>query len=498
MKFLLYKIMICMMVLTVTDNILGFIFNQSESGYVWENIFSFPTQIEDIGLGNVNNSLKNNFNCININPALGYDIYYKQISILYSPLSFGSDFSIVNYSMPVELNKLKFPLSFQVGKIVSGEAERVNIFGESYGYKFRENFLFNTIAFGYYLQKYDINLGFGIKNVYQNLDEYSAYGTNLDLGFVGALKDNYVYGISWLNIFPINFGTENTVSLIRSGINFEIIKNWFSKIELGLGIDFVNIYDFKYLSFRWGIGGKISFFELPISITGSAGYYGLGFGINFIKDNINFGYGINYNLLGLNHKFGITYKFNFYPEEYISRLQLQRDYMEQSKKDFLSIFEQQNVEAKKRKEESLLQQKILLKLIQAKEFYENKNYLETKKILLEILKLDSNNEVAKEMLKSVNFYLDSNTINNLYIEAKILYEKNKYLESINKLNKILELDEQNVNAKILLRLCLAQQCINLKKFKEAKSELFEVLKLDLNNEIATELLKKVETLLELE
>jgi len=130
-KFCLY-FLLCI----VSGETAAFIFNQQDSGYAWENIFSIPTQVESVGVGNVNNALLKNFNCININPAMMYDVYYKEISVLFSPLVYDSEFSVINYSMPMEINKLRIPLGFQVVRIISGDAERFNSFGESYGYKF--------------------------------------------------------------------------------------------------------------------------------------------------------------------------------------------------------------------------------------------------------------------------------------------------------------------------------------------------------------------------
>jgi tetratricopeptide (TPR) repeat protein len=472
-------------------------FHQQESGYTWENIFSIPTQVQNIGLGNVNNSVLKNYNCININPATMYDIYYKEVSVLFSPIVSDSEFSLINYSMPVEIKNLRIPVGVQITRIISGDAERFNSFGESYGYKFNEKFLYNTIAFGYYLKNYDMNLGLGIKNVYQTIDDYNVYGNNLDLGIIFPCSGKHIVGISWLNVFPTKFGKDEVASVLRTGSSFELVKMWFSKIIFSTELDFVNIYNFEYLSLRWGVAGKIDFFKLPITISVTAGYYGIGCGINIFNDEINFGYGIIYNLLGYNHRFGLSYKFNFYPEENILRIQDMKTSLEQQKIDYIKTLEQEKIIAQKVKQESLVQQKIVLKLLSAKDFYEKKEYLKTKNVLLEILKLDPQNESAKEMLKSVDFYLDKNVVQNLLSEAKILYDKNKYDESIIKLTKVLDFDPENLSAKILLKLCSAQKNIFLKKFNEAKSDLFEVLRLDLNNEQATELLKKVETLIEL-
>lgn len=482
----------------VSQKLVAIIFSQQDSGYTWENIFSIPTQINCIGLGNVNNTLVKNFSSININPAVMYDVYYKEISVLFSPLAYNSEFSLINYSMPVKVSKLDIPVGLQIARIVSGDAERFNSFGESYGYKFNEKFLFTTIAIGYFLKNYDFNFGLGIKNVFQNIDDYNVYATNIDLGLVGPLGAKHIFAISWLNVFPGKFGKDDIVSVIRTGTNFELVKMWFSKIFFSTELDFVNIYNFDYLTIRWGIGSGIEFFKLPIKITFSLDYYGYGIGINIFTDEINFGYGLVYNLTGYNHKFGLSYKFNFYPEEYISRIQDIKSSLEKQKGDYITTLEQEKVLVQKVKQETLVQQKVMLKLLSAKDFYEQKEYLKTKNVLLEILKLDPQNEVAKEMLNTVNFYLDKNMVQNLYAEAKSFYEKGKYDESITKLTKILDFDPENLSAKILLKLCSAQKNVSIKKFKEAKSDLMEILRIEPTNEEATELLKKVETLLELE
>jgi tetratricopeptide (TPR) repeat protein len=101
------------------------------------------------------------------------------------------------------------------------------------------------------------------------------------------------------------------------------------------------------------------------------------------------------------------------------------------------------------------------------------------------------------MLYLANKYSDKSTISYLYALATDAYEKGNYDLAIERLNELLEIDNTNKKAIVLLKFCNVQKLILEKKYNDAKSELFEILKLEPDNSSALDLLKKVNTLIEI-
>lgn len=139
-----------------------------------------------------------------------------------------------------------------------------------------------------------------------------------------------------------------------------------------------------------------------------------------------------------------------------------------------------------------------MNLIKAKNLITEKNYKEAKILLTHILQLDPTNIPAKEMLNLVNSYMSMETAKILYSEAVSLYEKGVYDVAIDKLNRLLELYPQHTQARVLVAICTANKLIIEHKYQEAKNVLFDILQIEPTNEQVLNLLKKIDTLLELE
>lgn len=476
-----------------------FFFGQQESGFVLENVLSLPLQSKYQGLGYVNNSLIN-INSVNtVNPAVLYEIFYKELNLFYQPLIMGSKLVAANFTTAIKTDKYYLPLSVTLLNLTTGDTERMNIFRESLGYSFNESLTYTNISSSYYFDKYDINFGVNYKNIFQTIDDYYAYGANLDIGIVTPVKnDTFHWGLSWLNIIPSTFGTDRFPAIIRTSLNHSAGKIFFSEVRIYTEFDLVNIYQLNKTSFLWGIGTTYDFLFLPISVSFSLSYYGGTIGVDFEKENFNFSYAVNFNLLGPTHRFSLGYKFDFYPDEVKKTVQAEVEKLNLEKQRLISEYKKQKDELKKVQKDYQIQQEVYLNIIKAKQLIMDKNYSQAKVILEQTLKLDPKNAQVIEMLSIVNFYLDKEAIKTLLFEAKSLYEKGNYELAIEKLNKLLMLDPQHTQAIVLLKLATAQKCIYERKYSEAKTVLFEILQIEPDNKDALELLKKVDTLLELE
>ncbi len=480
-------------------NVYPLIFNQQKSGYYLENFFSLPQQTKYQGLGYVNNSLLNVNSLSVVNPALVCDVYYKELNIFYQPIVLGSNFLGLNFTTAVNTKSFFIPFSFSLLTLSTAKAERMNIFKESYGYEFGENVIYSNLTLSYCFKKISLNTGINFKSFIQTIDDYYNSGVNFDFGIVYPKEGyDFFWGISWLNIFPAKYKSENLVSIIRTSLNQKVGSLFFSNMTIYTELDFYNIYHIEKTTIRWGVGTSYDFFSLPVSLSLALSYYGASLGVDFTKDNLNFSYGFSFNDLGVSHRFALSYKFEFYPEE------VKKVVEEQQRK--IEVYKQQLLQQKSKKEKELknlaklydIQQKITLNIIKSKDLINAKKYKEAKELLEDTKKLDPQDPEVLELLSIVDSYLNKETVKILYIEGLKLYQEGKYNLAKEKFLKLLDLESENKKAFIFLKLSIAHELILNKKYKEAKLELFEAVKVEPENEDVLELLRKIDTLIEVE
>lgn len=473
-------------------------FEQEESGYLFENLYSLPLQNRYLGLGYVNNSLYDVFSLNFLNPALVYNIANQEITFSYFPTVANNNFYYTNFSSFIKLKKQKIPLSVGILNFTSGLIEKTNIFNENYGYNFNENLTCVNISASYYIKKIHSNIGINFKNFFQTIDDYFNYSNNLDIGVLTPLKKEYSWGISYLNLIPKPFGADNFSPILRTSLNHYIADIFFSELRLLLEFDIVDFYNLDTITCRWGLGTLYNFLFFPLSLSFSISSYGVQMGFDVGAYNFNISYAISYNSLAPSHKFSLNYKFNFFPDEYHSQFLQKVKEIERQKKLFLKEVAQKNNELKQLKKEYKLQKETAKNLSIAKVLISEKKYTEAKKLLEKTLEITPNDPYTLEMYSLVKAALDKETIKLLYAEAKNLYEKGNYQLAKEKLKKLLELEPSHTLAKNLLNYCDAFILISEKKYKEARSLLFEIIKESPEETQAVELLKKVETLIELE
>lgn len=480
-------------------NVYPLIFNQQESGYYLENFFSLPQQTKYQGLGYVNNSLLNVNSLSVVNPALVCDVYYKELNIFYQPIVLGSNFFGLNFTTKVDINKIFIPLSFSLLNLNTAKAERMNIFKESYGYEFREDVIYSNLTLSYYFEKISLNTGINFKSFIQTIDDYYNSGVNFDFGIVYPKEGfDFFWGISWLNILPTKYKSDRLPSIIRTSLNQKVGMLLFSEVTIYTELDFYDIYNIEKTTIKWGVGTSYDFFSLPVSLSFGLSYYSASLGVDFTKDNLSFSYGFSFNDLGVSHRFALNYKFEFYPEE------VKKVVRDEKRK--IEFYKQQMLREKSEKEKELRnlaqlykkQQKITLNIMKAKDLISAKNYKEAKEILEETKKLDFQNPDVSELLSIVDSYLNKETVKILYTEGLRLYQDGKYNLAKEKFSKLLDIEPDNKKALIFLKLTTAHELILDKKYKEAKQELFEAIKIEPNNEDVLELLRKIDTLIEVE
>lgn len=497
-KILLFITLFLFLKIFNIEYLFATLFEQQESGYLFENLYSLNLQNRYLGVGYVNNAVKEAFSLNFLNPALVYDIAHQEVSISYFPIVSNNNFYYANFSSFLKIKEKKLPLSFSILNFTSAPIEKTNIFNESYGYTFYETINCINFSLSYPLKKLDCNIGFNLKNYFQTIDDYFSYSNNIDIGVLTPLEKQYSWGISYLNVIPKTFGTDKFSPILRASLNHYIVDIFFSNLYLLFEFDLIDFYDFNKTTYRWGIATIYDLLFIPLSLSFSISSYGINLGFDIEVYNLNISYAITKNELAILHRFSLNYKFNFFPEEYHRQFLQKIKEIEKQKKMFLKEVDLKTTELKNLKKEYELQKETAKNILIAKNLIFEKKYIEAKKILEKTLEITPNDPYALEMYSLVKAALDKETIKLLYIEAKNLYEKGNYQLAKEKLRKILDLEPSHNLAKNLLNYCDVFILINEKKYKEAKSLLFEIIKENPDETQAFELIKKVETLIELE
>lgn len=474
------------------------LFEQQESGYLFESIYSLSLQSKYLGVGYVNNAVKDSLSSNFLNPALVYDIANQELSISYFPTVANNNFYYANFSSFLKIKEKKIPLSFSILNFTSSAIEKTNVFNESYGYSFNETINCVNFSTSYFLEKLQTNIGFNFKNYFQTIDDYFIYSNNIDFGVLTPLDKSYRWGISYLSVIPKNFGADRFTPILRSSLNHYVADIFFSQLYLLFEFDILDFYDLNTISYRWGVATIYNLLFIPLSLSFSVSSYAVSLGIDIDMYNINISYAISQNSLATLHKFSLNYKFNFFPDEYHSQFLQKIKEIERQKRLFLKEVAKKTNELKNLKKEYELQKETAKNISIAKNLISEKKYTEAKKILEKTLKIIPDDPCALEMYSLVKAALDKENIKLLYTEAKNLYEKGNYQPAKEKLTKLLELEPTHTLAKNLLNYCDVFILINEKKYKNARTLLFEIIKENPNDTQAVELIKKLETLIELE
>ncbi len=256
-----------------------------------------------LGMGEAFTAMTGDINSIYYNPAGLGTVRYPTLSIMHQELILDSRFENISAAIPVYdgflgiSNSLFWVPSFERIDIEGNETGRVQFYNAS-----------GNLAYGISLGFLEV--GLGMKYVYQKIDTLSIHSGALDAGILKRLymfspfdapTRNFSVGLSLQN-----FGTKALDSplprTIRLGTAYMPTK-W-----LTLSMDLVesaisasDLYDFTYgfeESFRINTGVEFSYLEL-ISLRGGwrfndAGTYSMGMGFNYQVKDVNFNVDASY------------------------------------------------------------------------------------------------------------------------------------------------------------------------------------------------------------
>ncbi|MFH1823802.1 MAG: PorV/PorQ family protein [Candidatus Firestonebacteria bacterium] len=153
-----------------------------------------------------------------------------------------------------------------------------------------------------------------------------------------------------------------------------------------------------------------------------------------------------------------------------------------------------SIEAKKVAEEkiALLKERELNKyLISARQYLKLENFEKAKEELNKVLEIDPSNEDAKGILFEVNKVIYGKEAQEHYTLALKYSDEEKYVQAEEEINKILAINPEYPEAKEFLHYNKARMCMANKEYENAESELKEVLKINPNNLKAKEALRRL-------
>jgi len=153
-----------------------------------------------------------------------------------------------------------------------------------------------------------------------------------------------------------------------------------------------------------------------------------------------------------------------------------------------------SIEAKKALDEKakLMKERELNKhLISARQYLKSENFEKAKEELNKVLEIDPSNEDAKEILFEVNKVIYGKEAQEHYTLALKYSDEEKYASAEEEINKVLSINPDYPEAKEFLHYNKARMYMANKEYENAEMELKEVLKINPNNLKAKEALRRL-------
>jgi len=457
------------------------------SGLPLEYISIFTADAHPGGIGNAFTAGKGTSSSPYWNPAGLSEIFFSEFSITSIFLFAGTQYTSCSFAYPVD-EKNKIGLS--IFRLSSGFAEKTDFLGDTLGYNFNETLTtFYLTGCSKILDA--LSCGLNLKIVYQSIDDYSAQGYGLDAGIIYDYTDQTTYGINIQNLFPVQLGTDNSGTNLKLGLIHRFIQE---KLLSSIDFTFQDIFREGYFKWAFGVEYKI-IYDLWLRVGANIRELTFGFGFKTKKFDLNYAVGIH--SVDFIHKISVNVRYGFLPTEEEKRIEIEREKLSFEKKKIEESIKIEKEKLKDEKKKLELENWINTKLSIAQKYFSENRYKDAENVLNKILEKDPLYLPAKELKSEIIQRTRKEYISGKYIEALNFYKKQNYANVIENTETILKLDPEFKKALILQYLARAQIFIQEKKFKEAKGELIEVIKIEPANEEVTVLLKRVQTILDI-
>jgi tetratricopeptide (TPR) repeat protein len=466
----------------------------SYAGLPMEYMYSFTMNGRAAGMGNAYTANTGDITGAYWNPAGINRIHCTELNVLTVPLFADTQFIGMSFGYPITGRDV---FGISISKLTSGTAERTNSIGENIGYTFRQ------IQSAYYLtyaSRITENTGIGINlKLNQNvIDTYSQQNVNIDIGI--TISDNASWGLCIQNLLPGTMGKDKINPVIKTGLMERINQ----------GTIFVDVYVIEPFSwdrdvnpanqFRWNAGIEwplLKKVSQNIFIRAGINNRETTAGLGFMTKKVCFDYAVS--LMGIDyvHKFSISLKYGFLPTEEEIAIRNQYNELNREIEKFSMEYESLRKDLADDRRQLTLDSWLNGQLHIAGKQYEMNEYKQCTATLNKILAKIPDNQDAKTMLQEIQNRTQQADLTRKFLEAQDFYLRQDYNTSLKISQEIVNIQPDNQQAQILVYLNKAQQFIQNQKFSDAKNELMEIMKLNPQHNETTELLKRLETILEI-
>ncbi|MFH1369033.1 MAG: PorV/PorQ family protein [Elusimicrobiota bacterium] len=461
-------------------------FSSGTSGYPGEYLVSLSGGAEGMGMGNAQTSLEGHSSLMYSNPASLATLWWQEGSMTVMPLFFQAQYIFMSYGYPLDEKNFT---GFGFARLSSGDAEKTNELGETTG-SFSDQ---ETAVFLNYSRKEfpDFLWGVNLKLVSQEIDTFSAKGAGLDAGLIYYTAPEHAWSLNLINLVPPRLGPDVFPLVAKTGFKRSLFKN-----KLAWNTDLSFIFTEKYFS-SWATGAEYKitdFFKVRFGVN--VKQVSAGFGLSTRQIDID--YSFTYHPLDFLHCLTLSLRYGVLPSVAEQKIKDEFGRLSEEKERYIERSEKLRDDIKFERERLKKERKLSMQFLDAKYAFEEKRYSQSRKILENILKEDPASAEARKLLDEISVRQDDATIKRKLSEAAGLYSRGLYSEATASVNYVLENLPENLEAQILGYLINAHLYLNDKKFNDAKGELIEVLKIDMNNREATLLLKRIQTIMEVQ
>ncbi|MBN1823698.1 MAG: PorV/PorQ family protein [Endomicrobiales bacterium] len=476
----------------LTMIVLGFVpagawFSQGTSGQAGEYLLSLSGGARGMSLGLAQTALNGQANLMYSNPASLSGLWWKEGSFTYIPLFFQAQFAGMFYGHVVDERRA---LGIGLLRLTSGDAEKTNAFGETIGTFSSQDTAF---MFGYSQSVFEsLSCGMNLKMVSQEIDTYSQKGYGADVGLIYCHRQRHVWALNIVNAVSPVVGPDRFPLTPKFGTRQPLFVK---DLHLNADIEVVNAFE-NEIVYKWFAGIE---YNRPSWFWWRAGanekQVALGFGASAKQVDID--YAFVHHPLDYVHSLTMSFRYGFAPTEAEKRIRQEWKELEEEKEDAKRQVEKEKEKIAFEKKRLKQQKEHTLMFMEAKRHYDNKKYGESRSVLEKILESDPSYEEARKLLSEIDAREDSGTVVRRIREAKNSYSAANYGSALNNANFVLGLQPENIEARIIVYLSTAQLFLKEKRYGEAKSELIEVLKINPDNKEATQLLKRIQTIIEI-
>jgi hypothetical protein len=461
-------------------------FSDQTGGYPAEYLYSFSGDARGLALGLAQTAASGRASDLYSNPASIANLWWQEASFSFTPLFEDTQLMALFYGYPF---KEKYTIGAGLLRLSSQGAEKTNELGEAIS-TFSDNETALLVGCGYKLSE-ELRAGADIKLLSQDIDTYSARNFGLDAGLIYDYTPTHTWALALMNVLPGKMGEDDLPAVARIGFLHRFFQK---KLNLAFDASFIDVLK-NQASTRWYMGIEYFLYEW-LSLRGGVNQKQISAGFGLNQRLIDLNYAFIYNPLGLVHSVTLNLRYGFLPTEAEKKAKEDLDEINTRRADAAQAAKAQQKEIDAERQQLDRDRKSTMQFLKAYDVFKKGDFGAAKVMLNKILTGDPDYQDARELLGEVEARLDSSVISKRLESARYYYKQSAYAEALKNVDYILKADPQQQEARVIGFLSQARMSIDKKDYSSAKGSLIETLKTDPRNAEAMELLKRIQTIIE--